>query len=105
MQQKDLKIAEKFKSLVAQRAKVHEVKIFGSRARGSATEESDLDVLIVVDHLDHALEKFISECAWEAGFPEDVIVMPVAVSIDTIKNSPLRESIFIKTVYREGVAV
>jgi len=53
----------------------------------------------------HALEKFISECAWEAGFPEDVVVVPVAVSIDTIKNSPLRESVFIKTVYREGVAV
>jgi len=105
MHQKDLKIAEKFKSLVEQRAKVHEVKIFGSRARGNATEESDLDVLIVVDHLDHELEKFISECAWEAGFPEDVVVMPVAVSIDTIKNSPLRESVFIKTVYREGVAV
>ena len=105
MRQKDLKIAEKFKSLVEQRAKVHEVKIFGSRARGEATEESDLDVLIVVDHLDHELEKFISECAWEAGFPEDVVVMPVAVSIDTIKNSPLRDSVFFKTVYREGVAV
>ncbi|MBF0505919.1 MAG: nucleotidyltransferase domain-containing protein [Nitrospirae bacterium] len=105
MQQKDLKIAEKFKSLVAQRVKVHEVKIFGSRARGNATEESDLDVLIVVDHLDHALEKFISECAWEAGFPEDVVVVPIAISIDSMKSSALRESVFIKTVYREGVAV
>ncbi len=60
---------------------------------------------MVVDHLAHELEKFISECAWKAGFPEDVVVMPVAVSIDTIKNSPLRESVFFKTVNREGVAV
>lgn len=105
MQQKDLKIAEKFKSLVEQRAKVHEVKVFGSRARGNATEESDLDVLIVVDYLDYALERFISECAWEAGFPEDVVVMPVAISLDTLKNSPLSESVFIKAVCHEGVAV
>ena len=105
MQGKDLKIAEKFKSLVSQRVKVHEVKIFGSRARGTATEESDLDVLIVVDRLDHALERYISECAWEAGFPEDVVVMPVAIGIDDVRNSPLSESVFIKAVYREGVAV
>ena len=105
VQPKDIKIAEKFKSLVEQRAKVHEIKVFGSRARGNATEESDLDVLIVVDHLDHALERFISECSWEAGFPEDVVVMPVAISLDTLTNSPLSESVFIKTVYREGVAV
>jgi predicted nucleotidyltransferase len=55
VRQKDLKIAEKFKALVAHRAKVHEVKIFGSRARGNATDESDLDVLVVVDHLDHGV--------------------------------------------------
>ncbi|MEW6417821.1 MAG: nucleotidyltransferase domain-containing protein [Nitrospirota bacterium] len=78
---------------------------FGSRARGDATEYSDLDVLIVVDHLDHAIEKYISDCAWEAGFPEDIIVMPIAISIDMLKNSPIRESVFIKNIYREGVAV
>ncbi len=105
MTPKDLKLIEKFKSLVSQRAKVYEIRAFGSRARGDATEYSDLDVLVVVEHLDHSLEKYISECAWEAGFPEDLIVMPIAISIDTLKNSPMRESIFIKTVYREGVAV
>ena len=41
----------------------------------------------------------------EAGFHEDVLIMPVAVSMDTVKNSPLSESVFIKNVYREGVAV
>jgi predicted nucleotidyltransferase len=105
MQEKELKVIEKFKSLVSQRAKVHEIRVFGSGARGDATEYSDLDVLVVVDHLDHALEKYISDCAWEAGFPEDVIVMPITISMDTLKNSPMRESVFIKNVYREGIAV
>jgi len=105
MQEKELKVLDKFKSLVSQRARVYEIRAFGSRARGDATEYSDLDVLVVVEQLDHSLEKYISECAWEAGFPEDLIVMPVAVSTDTLRNSPLRESVFIKTIYREGVAV
>lgn len=105
MQEKELKVLEKFKALVSQRAEVHEIRVFGSRARGDATEYSDLDVLVVVDHLDYAVEKYISDCAWEAGFPEDIIIMPIAISVDTLKNSPIRESVFIKNVYREGVTV
>jgi predicted nucleotidyltransferase len=105
MQEKDHRVLEKFKSLVSQRAKVLEIKVFGSRARGDASPESDLDVLVVVDHLDHSIKRYISDCAWEAGFPEDVIVMPIAISLDTLKNSPMRESVFIKNVYREGIAV
>lgn len=105
MLEKELKIVEKFKQLVSQRVKVHEVRVFGSRARGDATEDSDLDVLVVVDQLDHATEKHISDCAWEAGFPADIVIMPVAITLDTLKNSPLRESVFIRSVYREGVFV
>jgi predicted nucleotidyltransferase len=105
MQEKDLRAIENFKQLVLQKVKVLELRVFGSRARGDATEESDLDILVVVDRLDHLAEKYISECAWEAGFREDVVIMPVAVSMDAVKNSPLRESVFIKTVYREGVAI
>ncbi len=105
MQAKDLKVVEEFKSLVSQRVKIHEIRVFGSRARGDATEESDLDVLVVVDYLDHEIEKYISDCAWEAGFPEDIIIVPIAISLDTLKNSPIRESVFIKNVYLEGVTV
>src|SRR5271157_3593685 len=105
MKEKDLRVIAKFKLLVSQQINVREVMVFGSRARGDATEESDLDVLVVVDRLDHSIEKYISECAWEAGFQEDILIMPVAVSMDAVKNTPLSKSVFIKNVYREGVAV
>jgi len=105
MQEKELKVIESFKNLVSQKVKILELRVFGSRARGKATEESDLDVFLVVDLLNHAIEKYISDCAWEAGFPEDIIIMPITISIDTLRNSPLRESVFIKNVYREGIAV
>lgn len=105
MQEKELKIVEKFKQLVMRQVKVHEVRVFGSRARGDAAADSDLDVLVVVEQLDHTTEKYISDCAWEAGFPDDIVIMPVAITLDNLKNSPLRESVFIRTVYREGVFV
>lgn len=105
MLEREIKIIEKFKALVSMRVKVHEVRVFGSRARGDATEESDLDVLVVVDYLDHSIERYISDCAWESGFSENIIIMPIAISIDTLKNSPIRKSSFIKNVYREGITV
>ena len=105
MNENVLKIVEKFKALVSMRVKVHEVRVFGSRARGDATEESDLDVLVVVDYLNHSIEKYISDCAWESGFSENIIIMPIAISMDTLKNSPIRKSSFIKNVYREGITV
>ena len=105
MKKRDLEIVEKFRDLVSQKVKVHELRVFGSRARGDAVAESDLDVLIVVNHLDHSIERYISDCAWEAGFPEDIVVMPVAISINAIKNSPIRKSVFIRKIYHEGIAV
>ncbi len=105
MQKRELKVIDRFKYLLSQQVRSFEVRVFGSRARGDATEESDLDVFIVVDQLDHSIEKYISDCAWEAGFPEDIVIIPIAISRDTLRNSPIRESAFIKNVYREGVLV
>jgi len=79
--------------------------MFGSRAKGTAQKESDLDVLVVVDSTNHEIEKYISDCAWETGFPEDVIIIPIIIGKDLLQNTPIKESIFIKNVYREGILV
>lgn len=105
LNERDLGVAEKVKDMVSQKVKVHEVRIFGSRARGTAMEESDLDILIIVDFLNHAIEKYISDCAWEVGFANDVIVVPIAISQDTLRNGAVRESVFLKNVYSEGILV
>jgi predicted nucleotidyltransferase len=105
MREKALEIIKKLKSLISQKVAVHEVRVFGSRARSDDTAESDLDVLIAVNNLDYTIEKYISDRAWEVGFPEDIIIVPVAISLDMLKNSPLRESAFISNVYPEGISM
>ena len=105
MKENDLRVAEKFKEHLSEKVKISEVRIFGSRGRGDATAESDLDVLVILEHLDRSTERYISECAWEIGFQEDIVIVPFAVTRDAVENSPLKESVFMKTALREGVAI
>jgi len=104
MREGDLKIVRKFKELVSKRVKILDIRVFGSRAREDNTEESDLDVFIVVENLDRETGKYISDCAWEAGFSDDVVVVPVMVSRDEIEQGNIRESVFIKSIFKDGIA-
>jgi len=106
MLQRDIDIAEKFKALVSKRVKVHEVKVFGSRARGDASLYSDMDILVILYGTpDDETADYISECAWEAGFEFGVVVVPVVFSLDEWQNSPERFSLFAQAVEKEGVLV
>lgn len=104
MNKKDLATARSFKHLVQKRFHPLNIRVFGSRARGDATPDSDLDVFVVVEHATSEIERYISDCAWEAGFARDVVIVPVVVGKDTI-DGPLKESVFILNVYREGIEV
>lgn len=105
MDKKDLKIIKSFRALVSQKVKIHELRVFGSRARGDATWESDLDILVIVDHLDHSIEREISDCAWEAGFKDGIVVVPIVFSRDTWENSPQRYSLFAQSIKKEGILI
>jgi predicted nucleotidyltransferase len=104
VRESDLKIVKKFKELVSKKVKIIDMRVFGSRAREDNIEESDLDVFVIVEKLDRETEKYISDCAWEAGFHDDVVVVPVVVSKDTMEHGNIRESSFIKNIYKEGIA-
>jgi predicted nucleotidyltransferase len=105
MDKRDFNIVERFRELVSKKVTIHEIRVFGSRARGDATWESDLDILVIVEHLDHSIEKAISDCAWEAGFEDGIVVVPVVFSRDTWENSPQRYSLLAQAIKKEGILI
>ena len=63
-------------------ARVSEVVLFGSRARGEAHEESDVDVLVVIDDLSEQERLAVLDlaCATERAWPEWVGLSPLVYS-------------------------
>ncbi|HEV8718828.1 MAG TPA: nucleotidyltransferase domain-containing protein [Candidatus Binatia bacterium] len=104
--EQDRLVVERFKKLMLKHGiPLHSITLFGSRARGDHDPDSDYDVLVVVDQLDSAVRKTISLCAWEAGFDDCLLIVPVVVTKDEIENSPFRSSLLMQAVREEGITI
>ncbi len=78
--------------------------LFGSRARGDADPDSDMDVLVVLEgNASWKEQHIISECAWEACFGKGIILAPFAVSRREWEEGPERSSLLAIAVRRDGV--
>jgi len=63
-------------------ARVVSMRLFGSYARGAATEDSDVDCLVLLDSMDRDTDRAITDLAadltWQIG---GVVVSPMAMSV------------------------
>ena len=82
---------------------IRKVLLYGSRARGDFEQESDYDVIVLVDKADKTLEEQICNTAWDFGFERHVSIS-VLVFEQTQLETDLYEPLFIN-VRREGVAL
>ena len=106
MNSSDEKLLASFKRRL-ERARVPVVKVFafGSRARGDARSDSDVDVLVVIEHRDPALRRTISDAAWEEGYELGLVLAPVVLTQEEFEHSPYSESMFLRNVLKEGIAI
>ena len=95
-------ILETFAYLVRKKVSLRSVVLFGSRARGDAEPDSDMDVLVIVDDLTERDEDYISDCAWEAGFESGIVLVPVVFSRVEWENGPERYSLLAEAVKSDG---
>ena len=89
------------------RARMPDARIwaFGSRARGDHGEFSDLDVCVVAASLDADADRYIMDCAWDAGFANDIVITTVTYSLREFEEGPCSASPLVHTILQEGLPV
>lgn len=99
-------VLDKFKALLSDRIGLHSLILFGSRARGDADPDSDLDILVVLDSQPtDSGRDLISDCAWEAGFEYGLVVVPIVFTRQEWEEGPERYSLLCQAVQAEGIPI
>src|SRR3990170_8670797 len=84
---------------------VHEILIYGSKARGQAHAESDLDVLLVVKNESGKLKRELRRIGYLLAATADVLPSILAYTQDEWESRRRSGSTFRKAVERDAVRV
>jgi predicted nucleotidyltransferase len=85
--------------------RLHRVVVFGSTARGTATEMSDVDLLLIVDRLATGERARIMDTAVTVGFERELRIVPLVMSKDQWAELERRELLLPREIARDGVAI
>jgi predicted nucleotidyltransferase len=106
MTTQEAEVLSQLKAKLQKRLPLSRLVLFGSRARGDADPDSDLDVLVILNApVDREAEDYVNDCAWEAGLEHGIVVVPVTVSRLDWEEGLLSSSLLAIAVKREGVTI
>jgi len=80
-----------------------EVILFGSQARGDATRESDIDLLVILPSLNAQTMKLASDIAWEVGFDAGKVISVIPDTKEEMKRFAFLP--FYRNIESEGIVV
>jgi predicted nucleotidyltransferase len=104
MADRDRRILDLFAARVRQHSPAARIWAFGSRARGDSTWESDLDVCVVLNQHAPDTDDRIGQIAWEVGFEQEVVIVPLCFNSAEFEHGPMSESTLVANILHDGVA-
>lgn len=99
----DKDIAQEFRNRVIKVIPIIDFKVFGSCARGDASDESDLDVFIEVEEITSIQRQKIREIAFDVGFDMDRIISTFVATRKQIEEGSLGANPIIFKIDNEGI--
>jgi uncharacterized protein len=82
------------------------MRVFGSMARGEATDDSDVDVLVVLAHIStHADRVAPMEIAADVGLPRGFVIQALVLDETELAQQRRLETALADSLDREGIPV
>ena len=103
--QEDRRIVLQLKQDLQEITPITNLAVYGSRARGDSSQDSDMDIYIEVPAITPNLRRRISEIAWEVGYENDRVISTFVVTPYDLKTGPVGANPLIKAVTTEGISV
>ncbi|NIA31846.1 MAG: hypothetical protein GWP06_18295 [Actinobacteria bacterium] len=77
--------------------------LFGSYATNTQTLFSDIDILIIVEHLTSAIQRQISGLASDYSLEYDIYISPILQDINTWEKNKKYHTLFYQEVMQHGI--
>ena len=91
------------KEILIRRFNIRDFRLFGSKARGDDTPESDVDVMIVVNEINPDIESQIDDIIFEVNLENDTFISAIIIGKKEIEEGPMSESPIYKIIQKEGI--
>ncbi len=95
-------IVREFKQAVAEKYTVSDICLFGSNARGEATEDSDIDIFLQIADLTTKIEQDVYNMAYELELKYDCVIDVILLSDAVVRTHAGYLPIY-RNILREGV--
>lgn len=95
----------KLKKAIEDRFHLIDFRIFGSKARGEAVSESDIDVMIEIEDYNPVTESVIDDLVFKINLEHDCFISTVIFGRRELEEGPLGESPLYRVIEREGIKV
>jgi len=80
-----------------------DLKIYGSKAKGLDTPDSDLDVMVVLKNLTPLIESEIDDLIFEINIENDCLITAIFFDQEELEVGPLSESPIYRKISQEGI--